>query len=259
MSVWSWVRLTWRNIDSKLSCCPNAARSILSAKIIRKCCLVSLANAYSPSPIQATTRNLWRHPHLAWLDSRPWWPSCGDMLWKTIFGPQENNSKWRNTSKIDWYTNSSKSLPIISKKCKDGSALKNGPNKGEEKEQQLSHFPDVLEVNPKQNRKPGKATKFREVLSSCQTKTNISAMKKIENHSWKLKVQRNCGQFWHPQFRCKTVCLSLRKKILAAPNREFLNLGFPHQRVNVVVRSLVSLGKSAQFEVQDSRHQLGFT
>jgi len=33
-------------------------RSVLSAKIIRKCCLVSLANAYSPSPIQATTRNL---------------------------------------------------------------------------------------------------------------------------------------------------------------------------------------------------------
>ena len=106
--------------------------------------------------------------------------------------------------------------------------------------------------NPKLNRKPGKATKFREVLSSCQTKTNISA-------SWKLKVQRNCGQFWHPQFRFKTVCLSLYPKILAAPNHELLNLGFPHQRVNVVVRSLVGLGKSAQFEVQDSRHQLGFT
>ena len=43
---------------------------------------------------------------------------------------------------------------------------------------------------------------------------------------------------------------------LQTPNHELLNLGFPHQHF-VVVRSLVGLGNTAQFEVKDSRHQLG--
>lgn len=159
------MRLTWRNIDSKLSCCPNLPRGqFCQRKSSENAALFLLPTHTLPHPFKQQLAIFEGTP--TWHD---WIPSArlqdlgGQVVGHAVKKPFSAHRKTIPNGEIHPKLTDTQTAPnrsqLSAKNCKDGSALKNG-----QKEHQLSHFPDVLTLSKPQTRKSNKIQGSLELL-----------------------------------------------------------------------------------------------